>query len=97
MVDVSEASFSAVWAFDSDDSAEVTAAWSESSWVVLALEAWSAASRASAEASWAWAALTSSESAVVSTVASTWPAVTVWPALTFTAVTVPDTPKLRLA
>ena len=41
--------------------------------------------------------LTSSESAVVSTVANTWPAVTVWPALTFTAVTVPDTAKLRLA
>ena len=97
MVDVSAASLSAVWALESDDSAEVTAAWSESIVVVAALEASSAARRASAEDSWACAALTSSESAVVFTVASTSPAVTVWPALTLTAVTVPDTPKLRLA
>ncbi len=40
---------------------------------------------------------TSSVSAVVSTVASTCPAVTVWPAFTLTAVTVPETAKLRLA
>ena len=65
--------------------------------VVVAPEASSAARRASADDSWAWAASTSSERAVVSTVASTWPAVTVWPALTLTAVTVPDTAKLRLA
>ena len=43
MVDVSEASLSAVWALDSDDSAEVTAAWSESIWVVVAPAASSAA------------------------------------------------------
>ena len=47
--------------------------------------------------SWAWAAFTSCVSAVVSTVASTCPAVTVWPALTFTPVTVPETAKFRLA
>ena len=33
----------------------------------------------------------------MSTVANTCPAVTVWPALTFTPVTVPETAKFRLA
>ena len=57
----------------------------------------SLANRALAAATCAWAALTSSVSAVVSTVASTWPAVTACPALTLTAVTFPETAKSRLA
>ena len=77
MVDVKDASFSAVCALVSDDSAEVTEAWSESTCVALAPDASSLARRASAESSWAWSAFRSSDSAVVSTVASTSPAVTV--------------------
>ncbi len=98
MVDVSEASFRLVCAVESEDSAEVTDAWSES--IVLwdgLVAASSLERRSSAEVSCACAALTSSESAVVSTVASTCPAVTLCPALTSTAVTVPETAKLRFA
>ena len=97
MVEVSEASLRFVWALESDDSAEVTEASSVSIVLVEALAASSVERRSSAEVSCAWAALTSSERAVVPTVASTWPAVTVWPAFTSTAVTVPETPKLRFA
>ncbi len=97
MVEVSEASFRLVCAVETEDSAEVTEAWSLSIWLVEAPDASSLESRSWAEVSCAWAAFTSSESAVVSTVARTWPAVTVCPAFTSTAVTVPETAKLRLA
>ena len=69
--EVSEASFRFVWAVESDDSADVTEAWSVSSVLCDAPAAWSLESRSWAEVSCACAALTSSESAVVSTVAST--------------------------
>ena len=58
-------------ALDSEDWAEVTAAWSESICVVVALAASSAARRALAELSWAWAAATCSARAVEFSVAST--------------------------
>ena len=54
-----------VCAVESDDSAEVTEAWSESIWLVDAPDASSLASRSSADVSCAWAALTSSDRAVV--------------------------------
>ena len=66
IVEVSEASFRLVCAVESDDSAEVTEAWSESIWLVDALGRLVARKRSSAEVSCACAALTSSESAVVS-------------------------------
>ena len=82
MVEVREASLRLVCAVDSEDSADVTDASSEST-AGAAPDASSLESRSSAAVSWAWAAVTSSDRAVVSTVASTCPAVTVWPALTF--------------
>ncbi len=97
MVDVKEASARFVCAVEREDSADVTEASSESSDDAAAPDASSLARRSSAAVTWAWAALTSSAKAVVDTVASACPAVTVWPALTFTAVTVPDTAKLRSA
>lgn len=45
----------------------------------------------------AWACASEAASAVGSTVARVWPTVTVWPAVTSTAFTRPDTAKLRLA
>ena len=56
MVDVSEASSRLVCAVESDDSAEVTEAWSESIWLVEAPEASSLARRSWAESSCACAA-----------------------------------------
>ncbi len=97
IVEVSDASSRFVCAVETEDSAEVTEAWSESSVLWDALAAWSLASRSWADVSCACAALNCSESAVVSTVANTAPAVTVWPAFTFTAVTVPETAKFKLA
>ena len=96
IVEVSDASFRFVSAVETEDSAEVTEAWSESSVLWDALAAWSLARRSWADVSWACAALNCSESAVVSTVANTSPAVTVWPAFTFTAVTVPETAKFEI-
>ncbi len=95
MVEVSEASVRFVCAVVSEDSAEVTAASSESMVVVDEPEAWSLERRSSAAASCAWAAARSACSAVGSTVARTCPAVTVCPALTLTPVTVPDTAKVE--
>ena len=97
IVEVNDASLRLVCAVDNDDSADVTDASSESIELVDAPDASSLESRSSAAVSCAWAAVTSSDSALVSTVANTCPAVTVWPALTLTAVTVPETAKFRLA
>ena len=98
IVDVSEASLRLVCAVDREDSADVTDASSESIGLVDALGRLVARQPVlgggelglgrSRRPPWR---------AVVSTVASTCPAVTVWPAFTSTAVTVPETAKLRLA
>ena len=77
MVEVNDASARFVCAVDREDSAEVTEASSESMVLVDALEDSSLESRSSAEVTWACAAATCSDSAVVSTVARTSPAVTV--------------------
>ena len=50
-----------------------------------------------ADARLAWAEVTPACSEVTSNEASVWPAVTCWPTETFTALTVPDALKLRLA
>src|SRR3984957_9285079 len=97
MVEVKDAPFRLVCAVDKEDSADVPDASSESIELVEAPDASSLPRRSSAAVSCAWAAVTSSDRAVVSTVASTCPAVTVCPALTFTPVTVPETAKFRLA
>src|SRR5581483_7484449 len=97
MVEVRDASARLVCAVEREDSADVTAASSESICVAAAPESRSLVSRSSAEATCALAASRSAWSAVVSMVARTCPGVTVWPALTSTAVTVPDTAKSRLA
>ncbi len=97
MVEVSEASLRLVWAVESEDSAEVIDASSVSIWLAAAPAASSLASRSSAAVNWACAALTSSERAVVPTLARICPAVTVCPAFTQTASTVPGTAKFKLA
>ncbi len=94
---MSEASFRLVCAVETDDSAEVTEAWSLSSWLVDASDDSSLESLSWADVSCSCAAFKSSESAVVATVAKTCPALTVWPAFTSTAVTAPETAKLRFA
>ena len=50
-----------------------------------------------ADARLAWAEVTPAWSEVTSNDANVWPAVTCWPTDTFTALTVPDALKLRLA
>src|ERR1700722_4756304 len=77
IVEVKDPSLRLVCAVDKDDSADVTDASSESIELVDAPDASSLERRSSAEVSWAWAAVTSSERAEVSTVASTCPAATV--------------------
>jgi hypothetical protein len=67
--------------------AEDSALWAASS---LARVAW-------ADARLAWAEVTPACSEVISNDARVWPAVTCWPTETFTALTVPDALKLRLA
>lgn len=98
MVDVNVASLSDSWAALSDAWAAVTA---DSSAVTCAeevdVELWSAESLALSESSVAWASSTWAERAVGSTVARAWPAVTLWPTETSTAVTRPDTEKSRSA
>jgi hypothetical protein len=64
-----------------------SALWAASS---LARVAWADARLAWAEVTLAWSEVTSNEARV-------WPAVTCWPTETFTALTVPDASKLRLA
>ena len=75
------------WALASWAWAEATLAESEAIWALDAPLAWSDASRALAESTLAWAPATWLSSAAESTVASTVPLVTCWPAFTLTAVT----------
>ena len=84
---------------ESEDSAEVTDAWSESIWVCAGARGLVARRGGLGRiASWACAAV---DVLRRGRSCRPWPApgpaVTVWPALTFTAVTVPDTAKFRLA
>ena len=91
-------------ASDSEVCALVTWVWAEamlaSSDAICADEAllvWSVASWAWSLARLAWASANDAESDESSMVASAWPSLTTCPTLTSTAVTRPDTPKLRLA
>ena len=79
----------------SESVADVTVVWSAVIWSLDAPDAWSSESVAWALASVASAADTDDCRLAESMVASTWPAVTVSPALTLTAVTVPADEKLR--
>ena len=96
--EVRVASDSDFLALVSDDWAAVTADSSAVSCAVLVDdELWSADSLASAESSEAWAWSTWAVSEAVSTVARVWPAVTLWPTVTSTAFTRPETGKLRFS
>ncbi len=95
MVATSDAPLRAVRAAASESLAVLTVAESALSW---ALDA--PADESSLYLAWAWARsdsawLTAAASLVESIVARTWPAVTVSPAFTLTAVTVPLEEKLR--
>ncbi len=85
--------------------AEVSFACADASWafaaeiwaVVDELDAFSVSRLDCAESTPAWAEVTADERFVVSSVARTAPAATVWPSCTFTAATVPAAGKFRYA
>ncbi len=97
MVDTRVASLTEAWALVTWVCAEAMLALSRAIWVDEAAAAWSEASCAWSLARVAWAWARDALRAVGFTVARAWPAVTVCPAVTFTAVTVPETAKLRFA
>ncbi len=94
-VETSDAFASASVASMSESFADVRLDSSAASCSDDAPDAWSSESLALASATDDCAAVTSDWSAAESIVASTWPACTVSPAFTFTAVTVPAEEKLR--
>lgn len=85
--------------------AELSFACAEASWAFAAeicadvaeLEELRVSRLDRAESTPAWAEVTAEERVVVSSVASTWPATTLWPRVTLTAETVPAAGKLRYA
>jgi hypothetical protein len=97
MVDVNVAWFRAVCALATWFWATRMPAWSDAIWAAEAPSSWSVVSWAWSLARLAWAWASEAANDVSSMVARAWPAVTVCPALTSTAVTRPDWPKLRLA
>ena len=94
-VAVSVAPASASCALVSASCALCTRVWSTAICVLDAPDDWSSSSVACASARSDAASSTSDCRLAESKVASTWPAVTLSPALTLTAVTVPEAPKLR--
>ena len=85
------------WAEARASWATVSADWSAVICSADASAVWSSLSLAWALSRLAWALAVAAASAVPSMVATTWPAVTVSPAFTLTAVTVPADEKFRLS
>ena len=84
---VSVAPLSEAWALASEAWAAARLAWSDWIWAADPPRVWSLESLALAESTLAWALVTWLCSAAESSVASTVPCATCWPAFTFTAVT----------